>query len=143
MDSITEALYEQTMDAQEGVVLFLLDQMAEDHVKEAAIAYFVLLSTGGEAEGCSRRHCCLADKALDLISCRVAMASHARQPLRKLYSPRGSQYQGQSVSQQTQIAADPGSQHPRPYTQMSVGCIKLAIWLRRQAHVAPGAGQDV
>ena len=46
MDQITEALYEQTMDAQEGVVYFLLDQMADQHIKEAAVAYFVLLSSG-------------------------------------------------------------------------------------------------
>lgn len=46
MDQITEALYEQTMDAQEGVVYFLLDQMADQHIKEAAVAYFVLLASG-------------------------------------------------------------------------------------------------
>ncbi|KAK9809543.1 hypothetical protein WJX73_000179 [Symbiochloris irregularis] len=46
MDQITEALYEQSMDAQEGVIYFLLDQMADQHVKEAAVAYFVLLFSG-------------------------------------------------------------------------------------------------
>lgn len=50
MDQITEALYEQTMDAQEGVIYFLLDQMADQHIKEATIAYFTLLSSG--APGC-------------------------------------------------------------------------------------------
>ena len=39
------------MDAQEGVVLFLLDQMAEQHAKEVLLAYTVLLSSG--VGGCS------------------------------------------------------------------------------------------
>ena len=39
------------MDAQEGVVLFLLDQMAEQHAKEVLLAYTVLLSSG--VRGCS------------------------------------------------------------------------------------------
>ena len=31
------------MDAQEGVLYFLLDQMADQHVKELLLAYFLLL----------------------------------------------------------------------------------------------------
>ena len=41
-----EALYEQTMDAQEGVIYYLLDQMTEQHIKEVLVAYFILLSSG-------------------------------------------------------------------------------------------------
>ena len=47
LDMITDTLYEKTMDAQEGVLFFLLDQMAEQHVKELMLAYFMLLRFGG------------------------------------------------------------------------------------------------
>ena len=46
MEQITESLYEQTMDAQEGVIYYLLDQMTEQHIKEVLVAYFILLSSG-------------------------------------------------------------------------------------------------
>lgn len=46
LDQITETLYEQTMDAQDGVIYFLLDQMADQHVKELLLAYFLLLQLG-------------------------------------------------------------------------------------------------
>lgn len=44
---MTKALYEQTMDAQEGVTDWLLDQMAAQHVKELLLAYYSLLLAGG------------------------------------------------------------------------------------------------
>ncbi|KAK9839613.1 hypothetical protein WJX81_000929 [Elliptochloris bilobata] len=43
VDQVTKALYEQTMDAQEGVTDWLLDQMAAQHVKELLLAYYLLL----------------------------------------------------------------------------------------------------
>lgn len=43
---MTKALYEQTMDAQEGVTDWLLDQMAAQHVKELLLAYYSLLLAG-------------------------------------------------------------------------------------------------
>ena len=46
VDQIMETLYEQTMDAQEGVIYYLLDQMADQHIKEVLVAYFILLSSG-------------------------------------------------------------------------------------------------
>lgn len=46
LDQITERLYEQTMDAQDGVMYFLLDQMADQHVKELMLAYFLMLRLG-------------------------------------------------------------------------------------------------
>ena len=46
LDQITDRLYNQTMDAQDGVIYFLLDQMADQHVKEQLLAYFVLLLNG-------------------------------------------------------------------------------------------------
>ena len=46
LDMIHERLYEQTMDAQDGVMYFLLDQMADQHVKELMMAYYVLLRHG-------------------------------------------------------------------------------------------------
>lgn len=46
LDQITDRLYNQTMDAQDGVIYFLLDQMADQHVKEQLLAYFALLSHG-------------------------------------------------------------------------------------------------
>ena len=48
LDQITERLYEQTMDAQDGVIYFLLDQMADQHVKELLLAYFLLLQLGNK-----------------------------------------------------------------------------------------------
>ena len=51
MEQITEALYEQTMDAQEGVIYYLLDQMTEQHIKEVLVAYFILLSSGAVPVG--------------------------------------------------------------------------------------------
>ena len=36
----------QTMDAQEGVLYYLLDQMADQHIKETLLAYVILLSSG-------------------------------------------------------------------------------------------------
>ena len=36
----------QTMDAQEGVLYYLLDQMAEQHIKETLLAYVILLTSG-------------------------------------------------------------------------------------------------
>lgn len=47
LDQITDRLYNQTMDAQDGVIYFLLDQMADQHVKEQLLAYFILLLNGG------------------------------------------------------------------------------------------------
>lgn len=46
LDQITDRLYNQTMDAQDGVIYFLLDQMADQHVKEQLLAYFILLLNG-------------------------------------------------------------------------------------------------
>ena len=46
LDQITDRLYNQTMDAQDGVIYFLLDQMADQHVKEQLLAYFILLAHG-------------------------------------------------------------------------------------------------
>lgn len=46
LDQITQRLYEQTMDAQDGVLYFLLDQMADQHVKELLLAYVLLLKLG-------------------------------------------------------------------------------------------------
>jgi hypothetical protein len=46
VDQVTKALYEQTMDAQEGVTDWLLDQMAAQHVKELLLAYYLLLLSG-------------------------------------------------------------------------------------------------
>lgn len=46
LDQITDRLYNQTMDAQDGVIYFLLDQMADQHVKEQLLAYFALLANG-------------------------------------------------------------------------------------------------
>lgn len=49
LDQITQRLYEQTMDAQDGVLYFLLDQMADQHVKELLLAYVLLLKLGEQA----------------------------------------------------------------------------------------------
>ena len=46
VDAITMQLYEQTMDAQEGVVYFLLEEMAQQRIKENLLAYTLLLSRG-------------------------------------------------------------------------------------------------
>lgn len=51
LDQITERLYEQTMDAQEGVLYFLLDQMSDQHVKELLLAYAFLLRAGAHHLG--------------------------------------------------------------------------------------------
>lgn len=46
VDQITMQLYEQTMDAQEGVVYFLLEEMAQQRIKENLLAYALLLIRG-------------------------------------------------------------------------------------------------
>lgn len=46
VDTITMQLYEQTMDAQEGVVYFLLEEMEQQRIKENLLAYTLLLSRG-------------------------------------------------------------------------------------------------
>jgi len=51
LDQITDRLYDQTMDAQDGVIYYLLDQMADQHVKEQMLAYFTLLSHGEGLSG--------------------------------------------------------------------------------------------
>ena len=53
VDQVTKALYEQTMDAQEGVTDWLLDQMAAQHVKELLLAYYTLLLAGVRTSTCS------------------------------------------------------------------------------------------
>ena len=49
VDTITKKMYECTMDAQEGVVTFLLEEMAAQRVKELLLAYALLLSRGARA----------------------------------------------------------------------------------------------
>jgi hypothetical protein len=46
VDQITQQLYDQTMDAQEGVVYFLLEEMAQQRIKEYILAYALLLIQG-------------------------------------------------------------------------------------------------
>lgn len=46
MDQVTQQLYEQTMDTQEGVVYLLLEEMAQQRVKEYLLAYALLLLKG-------------------------------------------------------------------------------------------------
>lgn len=46
VDQITMQLYEQTMDAQEGVVYFLLEEMEQQRIKENLLAYALLLIRG-------------------------------------------------------------------------------------------------
>ena len=43
-DAMTERLYNTTMDAQEADLAYLAEEMAGAHVKEAALAYFMLLA---------------------------------------------------------------------------------------------------
>ena len=43
-DAMTERLYDTTMDAQEADLAYLAEEMAGAHVKEAALAYFMLLA---------------------------------------------------------------------------------------------------
>lgn len=43
---MTQQLYEQTMDAQEGVVYLLLEEMAQQRIKEYLLAYALLLVKG-------------------------------------------------------------------------------------------------
>ena len=51
VDQITMQLYEQTMDAQEGVVYFLLEEMAQQRIKENLLAYALLLIRGESLRG--------------------------------------------------------------------------------------------
>ena len=53
-------LYEQTMDAQEGVVYFLLEEMEQQRIKENLLAYAMLLIRG-ESPHNSAREVELAD----------------------------------------------------------------------------------
>lgn len=46
MDQVTQQLYEQTMDTQEGVVYLLLEEMAQQRIKEYLLAYALLLIKG-------------------------------------------------------------------------------------------------
>ncbi|KAK9827868.1 hypothetical protein WJX74_006810 [Apatococcus lobatus] len=46
VDSMTERLYEKTQDAQVGVLYRILNQMAEQHIKQHVMAYFILLIGG-------------------------------------------------------------------------------------------------
>ena len=43
---MTQQLYEQTMDTQEGVVYLLLEEMAQQRIKEYLLAYALLLIKG-------------------------------------------------------------------------------------------------
>lgn len=45
-DAMTKRLYDSTVAAQDADVLLLLDEMADQHVKEAFLAYFMLLAKG-------------------------------------------------------------------------------------------------
>lgn len=49
VDQVTKQLYEQTRDAQEGVVYFLLEEMAQQRIKEYLLAYALLLLKGAPA----------------------------------------------------------------------------------------------
>lgn len=49
VDQITQQLYDQTMDAQEGVVYFLLEEMAQQRIKEHLLAYALLLINGARS----------------------------------------------------------------------------------------------
>jgi len=49
VDQITMQLYEQTMDAQEGVVYFLLEEMEQQRIKENLLAYALLLIRGEQS----------------------------------------------------------------------------------------------
>ncbi len=46
VDQVTQQLYEQMMDTQEGVVHLLLEQMAQQRIKEYLLAYALLLTKG-------------------------------------------------------------------------------------------------
>ncbi|CAL8464423.1 g3958 [Coccomyxa elongata] len=46
VDQVTQQLYEQTMDTQEGVVYLLLEEMAQQRIKEYLLAYALLLLKG-------------------------------------------------------------------------------------------------
>ncbi|KAK9905089.1 hypothetical protein WJX75_009516 [Coccomyxa subellipsoidea] len=46
VDQVTQQLYEQTMDTQEGVVYLLLEEMAQQRIKEYLLAYALLLIKG-------------------------------------------------------------------------------------------------
>ena len=46
-DAITRRLYDSTLGAQEADILLLLDEMADQHTKEAFLSYFMLLAKGG------------------------------------------------------------------------------------------------
>lgn len=43
---MTQQLYEQMMDTQEGVVHLLLEEMAQQRIKEYLLAYALLLTKG-------------------------------------------------------------------------------------------------
>jgi ribosome-binding ATPase YchF (GTP1/OBG family) len=45
-DTIVERMYEQTQDSQESDVNALLDEIAEQHIKETMLAYYTLLALG-------------------------------------------------------------------------------------------------
>ncbi len=47
---MTKKTYECTMDAQEGVVTFLLEEMAQQMVKENLLAYAILLQQGARLQ---------------------------------------------------------------------------------------------
>lgn len=49
---MTKKTYECTMDAQEGVVTFLLEEMAQQMVKENLLAYAILLQQGARLPMC-------------------------------------------------------------------------------------------
>ena len=67
-DAMTKALYAKTSDTQEGVLFVLLDEMTDQHVKQALLAYVTLLKSGArtvaavEGAPCSgpdaKRGCC-------------------------------------------------------------------------------------
>ena len=46
-DAIMRRLYDSTLGAQEADILLLLDEMADQHTKEAFLSYFMLLTKGG------------------------------------------------------------------------------------------------
>ena len=46
VDKITTQLYEQTMDTQEGVIYYLLEEMSQQRIKENLLAYALLLLRG-------------------------------------------------------------------------------------------------
>ena len=52
VDQVSKKTYECTMDAQEGVVTFLLEEMAQQLVKEHLLAFAILLQHGSCAPVC-------------------------------------------------------------------------------------------